>query len=184
VPPFSKDLLQLRFERGDWIEVRVEKYDERWLQSYLQAFHRSIGEFFAEPGILLLASLRTWSAVFRPIVTGLVAIWKQSKKRQHITGKKRRSRRSRLDRNCQRTTLLRSGLPARNNFRLVHDTARDTKYSLAIVSDLFRRDSFGLESRKASWYLRRVRSRRQQVRAKGQAHCQSEVERTSRSRAA
>jgi len=33
---------------------------------------------------------------------------------------------------------------------------------------------FGLESRKASWYLQRVRSRRQQVRAKGQAHCQSE----------
>jgi len=43
-----------------------------------------------------------------------------------------------------------------------------------IVSDLFRKDSFGLESRKASWYLRGVRSRRQQVRAKGQAHCQSE----------
>src|SRR5215471_10644225 len=30
---------------------------------------------------------------------------------------------------------------------------------------------FGLESRKAWWYLHRVRSRRQQVRAKGQAHC-------------
>lgn len=39
---------------------------------------------------------------------------------------------------------------------------------------ILRRYSFGLESRKASWYLRRVRSRRQQVRAKGQAHCQSE----------
>jgi hypothetical protein len=35
-------------------------------------------------------------------------------------------------------------------------------------------DSFGLESRKASWYLDSVRFRRQQVRAKGQAHCQSE----------
>jgi hypothetical protein len=44
-------------------------------------------------------------------------------------------------------------------------------YSLAIVRDLFGRDSFGLESRKASWYLRSVRARRQQVRAKGQAHC-------------
>jgi hypothetical protein len=31
-----------------------------------------------------------------------------------------------------------------------------------LVSHLFRRDSFGLESRKASWYLGRVRFRRQQ----------------------
>jgi hypothetical protein len=59
-------------------------------------------------------------------------------------------------------------------FLVARDTARAAQYSLAIVSDLFRRDSFGLETRNASWYLRRVRSRRQQVRAKGQAHCQSE----------
>src|SRR5256885_16864593 len=43
---------------------------------------------------------------------------------------------------------------------IARDTTRAAKYSLAIVSNSFRRDSFGLESRKASWYLRRVRPRR------------------------
>src|SRR5262249_8079657 len=64
---------------------------------------------------------------------------------------------------------------AKGLFRLARDTGQSC---LVLPSNrsqcLFQRDSFGLERRKASWYLRSVRSRRQQVRAKGQAHCQSE----------
>ena len=56
----------------------------------------------------------------------------------------------------------------------IYDHLKPHAAAVKVANDLFRRDSFGLESRKTSWYSQGVRSRRRQVRAKGQAHCQSE----------
>ena len=65
MPPFSKDLLQLRLERGDWIGVCESKSLTKGGCSHTckHSIGAFPGEFFAEPGMLLLASLRTWLAV-------------------------------------------------------------------------------------------------------------------------